>query len=545
MLSACAYKGSPDVEIDDAIRKAIITRLHFRKDFLTALDLDCPLDHLSKYWPPVLANIPNITSTHALGKIVPDSFSTKIQRKLASTVPPRPIVDLAFKDALEKLTQLCTDCEEATRFTDLPLDPLEYQSFLWAFASRSPPPVCYSRAYLATTLFHPDILNSGISLPLTDIKSLVFPASPILDPTNWTVSPPRNPHLPKPPRLQFALLLDEFVDRAGQPYLDLWVALAQNRCRLRRLLTHVIVAWDILQIDAALVDADLMAACRDLGLTDEVLESPLTVWVYAKKLWMIEKVVLLGFEQDIYLPDEFAGMYYFLSIIAGKRKDVLLRCEKHFGSRLMQLLHGKEYQDAQEVDDMGPYIASEVQQATGISAFASALYGFYTVLLYLRLLPYPNRPFSTEELRYELRMKPFLALQPIEVPSFADFQSAIQPYGPYASPTPSFYTDLRNPESTLWTNIDTALKNAKEAFAKMKKHGAKQSKAGGVEQAWGKEVNGLLASCVALGVAVAGLKVAARDVGDGEKAKLSVEIPEAALGKRYAEGWVVGVVGKK
>ena len=509
------------------------------------MDLDCSLDHLSRYWPPVLASITNINDTHSLGKPVPDSFSTKIQRKLASTVPPRPIVELAFKDALQHLTQLCTDCEEATRFTDLPLDPLEYQSFLWTFSSRSPPPLCYSRAYLSTILFHPDILNSGVSLPLTDIRSLVFPDSPILDPVNWTVSPPRSVHLPKPPRLQLALLIDDFVDRVGQPYLDFWIALGQNRCRLRRLLIHVIAAWDILQIDAAIVDADLMTACQELGLADEVLDNPLTTWVYAKKLWMMEKVILLGFEQEVYLPDEYAAMYHFLSLIAAKRKDVLQRCEQHAGDRIAQLMIHKKYLDAQEVEDMRPYIDSELHQTRGISEFANALYGFYTILLYLRLIPCPNRPFSTEALRYELRMKPFLALQPIEVLPFTDFQTSLQPYGPYTLPSSSLYTDLRNAESTLWTNIDTALKLARESFAKVKRYGAENSKAGGVQQAWGKDINGLLASCVALGVAVAGVKDAAREVEDGGTVGVGVEIPGAGVGKRYAEGWIVGVVRKK
>jgi hypothetical protein len=166
-----------------------------------------------------------------------------MQRRLASTVPPRPIVEMEFKDALEKLQHLCSDCEEATRFVKLPQDPLEYQSFLWFFASRTPAPLPYSRQYLATLLFHPDVLQSSVSLPLADVKTLVFPASPVLDQTNWTLSPPRNPMLPKAPRLQFAMLIDEFVDRAGQPYMDLWVALGQNRCRLRRMLTHVISGW--------------------------------------------------------------------------------------------------------------------------------------------------------------------------------------------------------------------------------------------------------------------------------------------------------------
>lgn len=533
------------MEINDGLRSAIIARLQFRKDFLLALDLDCPLDSLSNYWPPVLKHIAAITSTHQLGKTVPGSFSTKIQRRLASTVPPRPIVELDFKDAFEKLKQLCIDCEEATGFTNLPLDPLEYQSFLWTFASRSPTPLPYSRSYLSTILFHPDILNTSISLPLADVKSLVFPSSLILDPVNWTMSPPRNNLLPKPPRLQFALLIDEFVERTGQPYLDLWVALGQNRCRLRRMLTHVITSWDLLQEDATLVDADLMSAAHELGMSDD-LDSPLSTWVYIKKLWMIEKVVLLGFEQDIYLPDEFAGMYYFLSLIAGKRKDALLVCVKHVKERTMQLLKANKYQDAEEVRDMGFYVDSEHKYAIGASEFSKALHHFYTILLYLRLVPSPHRPFSTEALRYELRMKPFLSLHPPEVPPFAAFQTALKPYGPYSTPNSSFYANLRTPDSPLWTDLDASLKAAKDAFARVKKHGAKKSKAGGVEQAWNKEVQGMLASCIALGVAVAGVKAAVKEGGDGagKEVGVRVEIPAAGMGKRYAEGWVVGKVVK-
>lgn len=544
---------SSDLEINDVLRAAIIARLQFRKDFITALDLDCPLDLLSNYWPPILQNITAISSTHQLGKIVPGSFSTKIQRRLASTVPPRPIVELEFKDALETLKQLRTDCEEATRFADLPLDPLEYESFLWAFASRSPAPLPYSRAYLATILFHPDILNSSISLPLTDVKTLVFPSSPILDPINWTLSPPRNPMMPKPPRVQFALLIDEFVDRCGQPYLDFWIALGQNRCRLRRMLTHVIIAWDMLQADAVLVDADLITACKEFGMADDVLPNPFSTWTYTKKLWMIAKVVLLGFEQDIYLPDEYAGMYYFLSLIATKRKALLEMCLAHAQTRTSQLANSNSNrtQDVADAEATLSYITSELKHTTGIVEFSSALHSFYTILLYLHLLPQPKRPTAMtqqqEALRYELRMKPFLALQPPEVPPFPSFQAAVLPYGSYASPDSTFYNDLRNPDSTTWQKIDLHLKAAKESFAALKKSGAVSAKAGGVEKAWGEEVKGLLASCVALGVAVVGVKSAVGSIERGEEKDIGikVDIPVVGAGKRYAEGWVVGKVVKQ
>ena len=109
------------------LRKALLARLEFRKNFLSALDIECATDHLAGYWPPIQSNMQAIHSSHELGKPVEDAFSTKIQRRLASTVPPRPIVMLEFKDAFEKLKQLCLDCEDATRLADLELDSSEYQ----------------------------------------------------------------------------------------------------------------------------------------------------------------------------------------------------------------------------------------------------------------------------------------------------------------------------------------------------------------------------------------------------------------------------------
>src|SRR5690242_13967534 len=539
---------STDLEVNDALRSAIISRLKFRKDFSRALDLDHPLEQMSSSWSPVLEGMTTIKATHQLGKSVPGAFSTKMQRRLASTVPPRPIVEFEFKEALDLLEHLCVDCKEATRFIDLPQDPLEYQSFLWTFASRSPAPLAYSRSYLSTLLFHPDMLNTAVSLPLIDVKTLVFPSSPVLDPTNWTLSPPRNPLLPKPPRLQMAMLIDEFIDRSGQPYLDLWVAFGQNRCRLRRMLTHVITAWDLLQADASFVDTDLASAASELSLTDQLLEFSLSTWTYHKKLWMIEKVILLGFEQDIYLPDEFSGMYLFLSLIVTRRRELLARIQTHHTVRHTSLLGERKLRLAADVAATAPYLDSLAAEATGTAALSLALARFYTIATYCALLPAPARPFSSEALRYELRMKPFLGVQPPEVPPFEDFKAHTQPYGAYAAPDPGFGVDVRNEGSELWAEVDGNVKAAREAFAELKRLGASAARCVGVEAAWGREVQSLLASCVALGVAAAGVRDAVRrggEQGDVRRLGVRAEIPESGRKKRYAEGWVVVKVVKE
>jgi hypothetical protein len=537
----------------EALRKAISSRLELRKDFLRALDLDLPLDQISYSWPPILQGIDSLKTTHQLGQTVPGAFSPKMQRRLASTVPPRPVVELEFKDALEKLHQIATDCAEATRFPALPQDPLEYQSFLWHFSARLPPPLTYARSYLATLLFHPDVLDTSISLPLTDVKTLVFPCSPVIDPMNWTLSPPRNTLLPKPPRLQFAMLIDEFVDRAGQAYLDLWVAMSQNRCRLRRMLTHVITGWDLLQADAGSIDMDISSAAATLGLSNEVMEFPLSTWVYHKKLWMVEKVVLLGFEQDIYLPDEYAGMYLFLSLVATRRKELLKRVEAHYLVLSSEFLKSRRFREVQEIEEeASPYLASLIAEAEGTASLALALARFYIICLYLGKLPMPRRnPFSTEKLRYEVRMKPFLALQPPEAPPFEDFKAHSQPYGPpSSSPSTtdeSFIKHVKDKDSQLWQEVDTHVKAAKVAFAEYKKLGPSAAKVEGVNRSWENEVKSMLATCVSLGLAAKEVRdeVTGETDGDGGVGKgIRIDIPEAGTGKRYAEGWIVGKIAK-
>jgi len=101
--------SSPEIGSD--LKRALGCRLRFRAQFLKIVDMAdsrTPTD-IKDLWTALLATLPDIkTSTH-LGKAVPSSFSTKIQRKLASTVPPRPIVQVSQEAAFEHLERLCRD----------------------------------------------------------------------------------------------------------------------------------------------------------------------------------------------------------------------------------------------------------------------------------------------------------------------------------------------------------------------------------------------------------------------------------------------------
>lgn len=86
-------------------------RLKFRIAFLMTVSAADERDllHLRSTWDGLIAALPDVSISGKLAKPVPEAFSSKLQRKLASTVPPRPVVIIAFETAYDHLERLCRD----------------------------------------------------------------------------------------------------------------------------------------------------------------------------------------------------------------------------------------------------------------------------------------------------------------------------------------------------------------------------------------------------------------------------------------------------
>lgn len=106
--------------MDQKLRDALRCRLLFRHEFLSALDEDLEvLDTRSTdNFVSCLSTLSAITETVSHGTPVPEAFSLKIQRRLASTVPPRPIVHISPEDALAHLKRLCQDAIDMQQMLD-------------------------------------------------------------------------------------------------------------------------------------------------------------------------------------------------------------------------------------------------------------------------------------------------------------------------------------------------------------------------------------------------------------------------------------------
>lgn len=113
--------GSADVTKDIAL--ALDSRLELRIAFLRALELSnlrkANPDSLKMPWLQLQGLMELVNQHHDLGKPVPGAFSTKLQRRLASTMPPRPIVHLSFEDTYDHFKRLFKDGKDA-------LDVLKY-----------------------------------------------------------------------------------------------------------------------------------------------------------------------------------------------------------------------------------------------------------------------------------------------------------------------------------------------------------------------------------------------------------------------------------
>ena len=98
----------------EALIAPLTARIALRAALLKATDFEGIVDSSRvTLWKDCQAGLPLLKKTHELGKPIPGCFSRKLQRKLASTVPPRPILEVKFADAFDILSRLCQDAENA------------------------------------------------------------------------------------------------------------------------------------------------------------------------------------------------------------------------------------------------------------------------------------------------------------------------------------------------------------------------------------------------------------------------------------------------
>ncbi|KAF3902039.1 hypothetical protein AA313_de0207637 [Arthrobotrys entomopaga] len=212
LSSAIEYIDSALAPWPNNIKMALKARLAFRKLFLGELSRDVK-DMVEKRsnWDGCITLLSTIGITRNLGKSVPSVFSIAVQRKLASTVPPRPIVQIPFEEAFTIVSRLCKDAKEILRILNYS-GATNLMTFFLRFTARKPQPSTYVRSLLQT-LFYGDHIALGrlqiSDILLDDVKELCLPADDLFDPRNELSE------MPSDTRYQIHQRMKWFVERAG------------------------------------------------------------------------------------------------------------------------------------------------------------------------------------------------------------------------------------------------------------------------------------------------------------------------------------------
>ncbi|RDW71406.1 putative MAK10 [Coleophoma cylindrospora] len=516
-------------DIDPDLKYALRSRLELRAVFLKTVEVadSRSATETKGLWEELLSFVPMLKKTHNLGKAVPQSFSVKLQRKLASTIPPRPIVHVSLDAAHAHFEKLCRDGADCLQVFDY-RDSHSLMTFVFLFQSRKPQPSVYIRTLLQHYLFGDMIVLGSMSIRQIlddDLGSTVLPADQLLDRDNDEIE------VPTDPRFNMAASMEIFRQRAAQSYLDILRTICQNRCRIRRTLCHSIVDWDNLQLDSEELDQELRQFTKEQPIVDRslsnepVYEFPLSSWAYFYKLRQMEWIVQLGFELEIYQHDELAGMYWYLLQLSKTRARHLERIRgfvmrKYSTFRRSPSAGTVEHQQFTKTLALLNY---SMLEATTTYGFADALSCLFAALARLALIPIQPRPYGDATMRYEVRMKPFHGIGLPELVSFDEFTRQVE-----------------QPEDDILGLLSYAMEaaaGAKKGLEVMSKLKAEEAFCQGSQESWVKNVKEGLKACIFTNITIATVKKAVEAAGESGTVKLKVDIPPT--GKGYHDWWVV------
>ncbi|KAK1146997.1 N-alpha-acetyltransferase, non-catalitic subunit [Aspergillus melleus] len=558
---AISWIDEQEGEVDETLKEAIKCRLTFRRDFLLGLNQDINVieTRSAEHFTSCLAKLDTLAKTVSLGKSVPEAFSWKIQRKLASTVPPRPMVKISSDDALAHLKRLCQDAIDLLGLLDY-RGPHNVKVAIWTLLARKPQPSVYIRSLLQTIIVNKTTVLGAIPVKqflYDELGELVLPTSTLLQASTDETE------MPTDPRFQIAQHMDAFVKRFAQPFVDTFRSACLNRCRIRRTVCHTILDWDNLQMEAEDLDEQLRTLSNEppliLSNGDATYSYPLSSWAYHQKLNQFRLILQLGFELSIYSPEELPGMYWYLSHICSTHLGHIDRIRTFTvgtAKRNLTSLAGKKRQATERhavLQRSLRLLERLTTQIVAVDAFAIALHALYVLLARHKVLPNaasPTQSYARDRLRYELRMKPFI---PITLPELVPFEE----YHREA-------TLDGDSDAIVLERATKAISEARRAWESTLANGAfvkddadtPPAGARAIEENWKQDVKDTMRACIGASIAIETAKkaLAARSAagaasGTGtanpsDPLRLHVNIPETGSKTRWHDWWVVPQVSQ-
>lgn len=106
-----------DTNIEAKVKTALLQRLGFRRLLFLAITTSSDRQRpeiMNLRWSAAEKLLPALSAAHNLAVAVPEAFSTKIQRSIASTTAPKPSIKLCFDKTIDFFGDLCRHGEGAS-----------------------------------------------------------------------------------------------------------------------------------------------------------------------------------------------------------------------------------------------------------------------------------------------------------------------------------------------------------------------------------------------------------------------------------------------
>ncbi|KAJ8652271.1 hypothetical protein O0I10_012127 [Lichtheimia ornata] len=358
-----------------------------------------------------------VSMTIGKGEPVEGAFDPNINRKLTSQAPPRPITLQTEEEAYKSYRELIERLQLVCSVTNYP-SVRSLLTFFEMFGATRPYADAFSRSKLNSLLYH-DNRVFGLEPPVRWICKAI---DEISKPPDWILRPDSR----SPPKgvdeqalSEARTMLGGFLDGAALPFVDLFKIQCHNRSRQRRILSKLLPEWEMLQEEATVVDNMIHKAVP-------FREAPyyFSKWVYHVKVGMLEKILLLGFELELYGSHEYAIIYIYL---------------QHLNITQHALLNSLDVEIIRQLDsDKGKKMDDELrrsmhaQQYINYRRIFNRLYqnlssGTYKLLMFLQKktqqLEVLSPRFDDPETRYNHRFKSFMKLsspQPLSYDAVKD-----------------------------------------------------------------------------------------------------------------------------
>ncbi|KAK9374064.1 Mak10 subunit, NatC N-terminal acetyltransferase-domain-containing protein [Lipomyces chichibuensis] len=518
-----------------------IVRLELRILMIKALDAadDAPEKQIE-----LLAGIGDLirrlASTISLAESLPVAFSIAIQGRLECGMPPRPKVEMSFGDAITTLERLINGTRDVLRIHDYG-SLGDITGYFEEFAMRRPTELPYVRCQLFRRSFvHRKIFGKFPmrDAVIADITDLCCP-SPALFAIDES-HPCRQ-------------ALDLFLTRAEVCFENLFSIMCHNRARLRQRLCGAIMDWDSLQVDSEHLESSVemlefspLLPTVQKSSEEGIRALPLSSWVYFRKLQIMIWIIFMGFELDIYRLEEWPLMLWYGDYILGVMDSHVARIETILEitatmqqasttysttSRKSKKNNGAKSISATPASGALPPSQESIMRTrmwlaglrSQIGVYKELCHGYMCFMAAMVLagcvrsftaspVDPSRKKYTTPELLYKLRLKPFSTIGVPEIPSFETYQRL---------------TDLRDWQiDSLLDNAQITVNSARnmtDVWSKLKPE--QQINAKLVQESSAKMRRSLTRSCVGTNVAISVLrqmKLQPRSFGEENNLKISV-----------------------